>query len=160
MNILKETTLVLASLLLLSTNFLFAQTTKSYYLTADRIFDGEITHTGWAVVVEVDKIISIGPKEKIKEPISSIKISYPNSTLLPGLIEGHSHLLLYPYNVTDWDTQVLKETDAYRTAHSSGARALHLDHQVGAIKEELKADLVVVTGDPSMTISDVKKLSL
>jgi len=105
--------------LLLSANLLFAQTPKSYYLTTDRIFDGEVMHTGWAVVVEADKIISIGPKEKIKEPVGSIKINYPNSTLLPGLIEGHSHLLLYPYNITDWDTQVLKETDAYRTARAT-----------------------------------------
>ncbi|MFN7260687.1 MAG: amidohydrolase family protein, partial [Cyclobacteriaceae bacterium] len=89
------------------------------YLTADRIFDGEVMHTGWAVVVEADKIVSIGPKEKIKEWAGSIKINYPNSTLLPGLIEGHSHLLLYPYNITDWDTQVLKETDAYRTARAT-----------------------------------------
>jgi imidazolonepropionase-like amidohydrolase len=110
---------ILTSFLLLSANLLFAQTPKSYYLTADRIFDGEVTHTGWAVVVEADKIISIGPKEKIKEPVGSIKINYPNSTLLPGLIEGHSHLLLYPYNITDWDTQVLKETDAYRTARAT-----------------------------------------
>ncbi|MFN7792110.1 MAG: amidohydrolase family protein, partial [Cyclobacteriaceae bacterium] len=110
---------ILTSFLLLSANLLFAQTPKSYYLTTDRIFDGEVMHTGWAVVVEADKIISIGPKEKIKEPVGSIKINYPNSTLLPGLIEGHSHLLLYPYNITDWDTQVLKETDAYRTARAT-----------------------------------------
>ncbi len=110
---------VLASLLFLSVNILFAQTPKSYYLTADRIFDGEVMHTGWAVVVEADKIVSLGPKEKIKESAGSIKINYPNSTLLPGLIEGHSHLLLYPYNITDWDTQVLKETDAYRTARAT-----------------------------------------
>jgi imidazolonepropionase-like amidohydrolase len=110
---------ILTSFLLLLANLLFAQTPKSYYLTTDRIFDGEVMHTGWAVVVEADKIISIGPKEKIKEPVGSIKINYPNSTLLPGLIEGHSHLLLYPYNITDWDTQVLKETDAYRTARAT-----------------------------------------
>ena len=110
---------ILTSFLLLSANLLFAQTPKSYYLTADRIFDGEVMHTGWAVVVEADKIVSIGPKEKIKESAGSIKINYPNSTLLPGLIEGHSHLLLYPYNITDWDTQVLKETDAYRTARAT-----------------------------------------
>ena len=110
---------ILTSFLLLSANLLFAQTPKSYYLTADRIFDGEVMHTGWAVVVEADKIVSIGPKEKIKDSAGFIKINYPNSTLLPGLIEGHSHLLLYPYNITDWDTQVLKETDAYRTARAT-----------------------------------------
>ncbi len=96
-----------------------AQNTTRYYLTADRIFDGDQMHEGWAVIVENDKIIAIGSKEKVKEPGGATKINYPNSTLLPGLIEGHSHLLLYPYNITDWDTQVLKETDSYRTARAT-----------------------------------------
>ena len=76
-------------------------------------------YTGWAVVVEHDKIIAVGPKGKITTPANATKINYPNSALTPGLIEGHSHLFLYPYNITDWDTQVLKETDAYRTARAA-----------------------------------------
>lgn len=96
-----------------------AQTPTKYYLTADRVFDGENMHEGWAVIVEGDKIISAGPKDKVKEPAGATKINFPNSTLTPGLIEGHSHLLLYPYNITDWDTQVLKETDSYRTARAT-----------------------------------------
>ncbi len=91
----------------------------SYYLTADRVFDGEVMHEGWAVLVQGDKIISAGAKDKVVAPANAIKINYPNSTLTPGLIEGHSHLLLYPYNVTDWDTQVLKESDSYRTARAT-----------------------------------------
>jgi imidazolonepropionase-like amidohydrolase len=90
-----------------------------YYLTADRVFDGEAMHEGWAVLVQGDKIIAAGPKEKLIAPSGAIKINYPNSTLTPGLIEGHSHLLLYPYNITDWDTQVLKEADSYRTARAT-----------------------------------------
>lgn len=110
--------------LLLSVVYLFfislnAQNTTRYYLTADRVFDGEAIHEGWAVVVENDKIIAAGPKDKVKEPTAAIKINFPNSTLTPGLIEGHSHLFLYPYNITDWDTQVLKETDSYRTARAT-----------------------------------------
>ena len=96
-----------------------AQTPSKYYLTADRIFDGENMHEGWAVIVENDKIVAAGPKDKVKEPTGSVKINFPNSTLTPGLIEGHSHLLLYPYNITDWDTQVLKETDSYRTVRAT-----------------------------------------
>jgi imidazolonepropionase-like amidohydrolase len=91
----------------------------SYYLTADRVFNGEVMHEGWAVLVQGDKIISAGAKDKVVAPSNAIKINYPNSTLTPGLIEGHSHLLLYPYNVTDWDTQVLKESDSYRTARAT-----------------------------------------
>jgi imidazolonepropionase-like amidohydrolase len=111
--------LIVISLFLSISVFLCAQAPKSYYLTADRVFDGEFMHEGWAVIVEGDKIVSVGPKDKVKEPTGAVRINYPNSTLLPGLIEGHSHLLLYPYNITDWDTQVLKETDAYRTARAT-----------------------------------------
>ncbi|HEX5667701.1 MAG TPA: amidohydrolase family protein, partial [Chitinophagaceae bacterium] len=96
---------------------LAAFTQTKYYLTADRIFDGENLHTGWAVIVEGNKIIAAGPGLAV--PAGATKINYPNSTLTPGLIEGHSHLLLYPYNITDWDTQVLKETDAYRTVRAT-----------------------------------------
>lgn len=97
----------------------YSYSQQTYYLTADRVFDGEVLHEGWAVIVEGDKIIAAGPKSSVKEPAKAIKINFPNSTLTPGLIEGHSHLLLYPYNITDWDTQVLKETDAYRTARAT-----------------------------------------
>ncbi|MFM7855989.1 MAG: amidohydrolase family protein [Flammeovirgaceae bacterium] len=97
----------------------YAQTPKVFYITADRVFDGEAMHSGWAVVVENNKIIAAGPREKVPTPTNAIKINYPNATLTPGLIEGHSHLFLYPYNLTDWDTQVLKETDAYRTVRAT-----------------------------------------
>lgn len=97
----------------------FVSAQNLYYLTADRVFDGEALHESWAVVVQNDKIIASGPKASVKAPDNSIKINFPNSTLTPGLIEGHSHMFLYPYNITDWDTQVLKETDSYRTARAT-----------------------------------------
>ena len=43
----------------------------------------------------------------------------PGLTLLPGLIEGHSHLLLHPYNETTWNDQVLREPLAYRVARAT-----------------------------------------
>ena len=107
-------------IILLSSCFtLTAQTTTRYYLVADRVFDGEVMHEGWAVLVENDKIVAVGPREKIKEPAGAIRINKPNSTLIPGMIEGHSHLFLYPYNITNWDTQVLMESDSYRTARAT-----------------------------------------
>lgn len=97
----------------------YAQENKSYFLTANRVFDGEVMHEGWAVLVEGNRIAAIGPADKINVSASTVKINYPNSTITPGLIEGHSHLMLYPYNITDWDTQVLKESDSYRTARAT-----------------------------------------
>lgn len=96
-----------------------AQQRPVYYLTADRVFDGEHMNEKWGVLVEEDKIVQVGPIDQIQIPASAKRIHYPNATLLPGLIEGHSHMLLYPYNITDWDTQVLKESDTYRTARAT-----------------------------------------
>ena len=96
-----------------------SQQKQSYLLQPDRVFDGVEMHEGWMVLVEGDKISGAGSKESIKAPKDAVTISLPGTTLLPGLIEGHSHLLLYPYNITDWDTQVLKESDAYRTARAT-----------------------------------------
>ena len=97
----------------------FASAQQVYYVTADRVFDGESMQKNWAVVVRDGKIAAAGPREQVKQPAGSVAVNRPNSTLLPGLIEGHSHLLLYPYNITDWDTQVLKETDNYRTIRAT-----------------------------------------
>jgi imidazolonepropionase-like amidohydrolase len=106
-------------IILCSVSSLFAQSPKQYFLTADRVWDGENIQTGWGVLVEGNKITAVGPASQIKVPATAVKINYPNSTLTPGLIEGHSHLLLYPYNITDWDTQVLKESDSYRTVRAT-----------------------------------------
>ncbi|MGH7222219.1 MAG: metal-dependent hydrolase family protein, partial [Gemmataceae bacterium] len=43
----------------------------------------------------------------------------PNATLLPGLIEAHSHLFLHPYNEASWEDQVLKESLALRVCRAT-----------------------------------------
>lgn len=110
-------TVMLVVCLILFSVAAYAQ--SAYFITADRLFDGTEMQKGWAVLVEGSKITAVGPGAQIKVPEGAIRLNYGNSTILPGLIEGHSHLLLYPYNQTDWDTQVLKETDSYRTARAT-----------------------------------------
>ena len=82
-----------------------------------RVFDGEQMHTDWVVLVQKDTIVQAGPM-RFKLPGDTKIIELPNTTLLPGLIEGHSHLYLHPYNETPWDDQVLKESRAERTARA------------------------------------------
>jgi len=108
---------IFAVCLLMYSSWCAAQ--ETYYLTAERVFDGDQIQKDWAVIVRDGKILQAGPKNTVRQPAGSVAITRPNSTLIPGLIEGHSHLLLYPYNITDWDTQVLKETDTYRTARAT-----------------------------------------
>jgi imidazolonepropionase-like amidohydrolase len=82
---------------------------------ADRVFDGERMQSGWAVVVRGDRIEAAGPAATAPAGARTITLP-PGTTLLPGLIEGHSHLLLHPYNETSWNDQVLREALAVRVA--------------------------------------------
>lgn len=83
-----------------------------------RVFDGvdPRPHAGWAVLVRGDRIAAAGPG--LEAPPGTRVIDLPGTTLMPGLIEGHSHLFLHPYNETSWDDQVLKEPLALRTARA------------------------------------------
>jgi imidazolonepropionase-like amidohydrolase len=105
--------------LILASFSCLAQQQSSYLLQPDRVFDGEQMRTGVSVFVQNDKIIAVGPTNGIKPSSGVTVIKLPGCTLLPGLIEGHSHLLLHPYNETSWDDQVLKESDAYRVARAT-----------------------------------------
>ena len=71
-------------------------------------------HAGWVVAVEGDRITAVGPRETVKAPAGAQVVALPGETLVPGLIELHSHLLLHAYNEVVWDDQVLKEPPAYR----------------------------------------------
>lgn len=97
----------------------FAQNATGYLLQPDRIFDGEKMITGGSVFVVNDKIVAIGPTRDIKPSDDVTVIKLPGCTLMPGLIEGHSHLLLHPYNEVSWNDQVMKEPDAYRVARAT-----------------------------------------
>jgi imidazolonepropionase-like amidohydrolase len=92
---------------------------SSYLLIPDRVFDGEQVHEGWAVLIEGEKIVAAGPVAQVKGGNNTVVQKLEGCTLLPGLIEGHSHLLLHPYNETEWDEQVLKESDAVRVARAT-----------------------------------------
>ena len=82
-------------------------------LRPDRVFDGEAMHAGWAVLVRADTIAAVGP---LGDVAGAEVIDLAGATLLPGLIEGHSHLLLHPYDETGWTEQVLNESVAERVA--------------------------------------------
>lgn len=82
-----------------------------------RVFDGESLHEGWAVRVQGDRIQAAGPSASVPAAGATV-IDLPGTTLLPGLVEGHSHVLLHPYNETSWNDQVLHESLGVRTARA------------------------------------------
>ena len=89
---------------------------ETMVLRPARVFDGSQMHDGWYVVVTGDRIAQAGPATSIGTPPGAAIIDLAGLTLLPGLIEGHSHLLLHPYNETPWTNQVLNESLGQRIA--------------------------------------------
>lgn len=89
-------------------------------LLPDRVFIGteDSARTGWAVLVTGDRITAVGPRAELRAPTGTRTIALPGTTLLPGFIEGHTHLFLHPYDETSWNDQVLREPLSLRTARA------------------------------------------
>jgi imidazolonepropionase-like amidohydrolase len=106
-------------MLFFAANVAFAQ--KSYLLRPDRVFDGQEIHEGWAVLIKGERIAAVGDLSGFQNLIglNVETIDLKGCTLLPGFIEGHSHLFLHPYNETPWDSQVLREARSLRTSRAT-----------------------------------------
>jgi imidazolonepropionase-like amidohydrolase len=89
----------------------------SWLLRPERVFDAasEQAHPGWVVLVTGKTIAAVGPAASVTAPAGTRTVDLPGMTLLPGLIEAHTHVFLHAYNETLWNDQVLKESEAYRT---------------------------------------------
>ena len=92
-----------------------------YLLKPARIFDGESgqLRDGWVVLVRGEKIEAVGPANEVKAPAGAKVIDLPNTTLMPGLIDAHSHILLHPYSETVWNDQVAREALSLRVARAT-----------------------------------------
>ena len=108
--------MVAAAVAALLVSFPGAAASSAVVLKPARVWtDGEPLHTGWVVVVEGNHIRAAGPEKSVNVPAGAQVVELPDTTLLPGLMDAHSHLFLHPYNETSWNDQVLKEPVAYRT---------------------------------------------
>ncbi len=104
----------------------FSASAESLLLVPDAVFDGTARHAGWAVLVTDDRIAAAGPATSIDVPDGVQRLDLAGMTLLPGLIEAHSHILLHPYDETSWSDQVLTESRAERVARATMHLAAHL----------------------------------
>ncbi len=95
-------------------------TSRIVVLAPEAVWDGtaEAARPGWVVVVRGKRIEAVGPDRTTTVPSGAVRIPLAGTTLIPGLIEGHSHLFLHPYNETLWDDQVLREPLGLRMARA------------------------------------------
>lgn len=100
---------------------LCSQATSSYVLRPARVWDGvsDKARDGIVVVVAGERIAALGAASEVQIPRDAVTIDLPGTTLIPGLIDAHSHVLLHPYNETSWDDQVLRESTALRVARAT-----------------------------------------
>jgi imidazolonepropionase-like amidohydrolase len=92
-----------------------------YLLKPAHVFDGEAAelHDDWLVLVHGEKIEAVGRANEIKTPTDVKVIDLPGLTLMPGLIDAHSHVLLHPYSETSWNDQVAREALSLRVARAT-----------------------------------------
>lgn len=100
-----------------------------------RVFDGTTVREGWAVVVRGGRIEAAGPAARMQAPDGAEIIALPGATLMPGLIEMHSHVLLHPYNETNWNDQVLREPESLRVARAVNHLKATLESGVTTIRD-------------------------
>lgn len=92
-----------------------------YLLRPAHVFDGSAAqlHDDWVVLVRAEKIEAAGPAGTLKVPAEAKIVDLPGLTLMPGLIEAHSHILLHPYSETVWNDQVAHESLSLRVARAT-----------------------------------------
>ncbi len=111
--------------------------TKPILLIAEGIFDGKTAeiHAKWGILIQGKTITQIGALSELKLPASYDRIDLGNTTLMPGLIDAHTHVLLHPYNETTWNDQVAREPQALRVCRATNHLRLLLESGFTTIRD-------------------------
>jgi imidazolonepropionase-like amidohydrolase len=114
-----------------------ADTARPVLLVPAAVWNGiaEAPARGWVVVITGARITAVGPAERVEVPAGAQRLELAATTLIPGLIEGHSHLFLHPYDETLWDDQVLREPAGLRMARAVAQAAATLGAGVTTVRD-------------------------
>ena len=112
-------------------------TARATLIVPDAVWDGvaDAPQRGWVVVVRGNRIEAAGPAARVTPPAGATRVELAGTTLIPGLIEGHSHLFLHPYSEALWDDQVLKEPAGFRMAAAVAHAAATLRAGVTTVRD-------------------------
>jgi imidazolonepropionase-like amidohydrolase len=94
-----------------------AQSEPWVVIRAAKLFDSQhgVFITNAVVVVHGERIAQAGAADQVKIPAGATEINLHQATLLPGLIDAHTHLLLTGESNGRYDEELLKESYQYRT---------------------------------------------
>lgn len=93
-----------------------SDTMHSVLLVPEAVWNGtqDVPQKGFVILIKGSRIESVVRAADVNTPPDTERVELPGTTLIPGLIEGHSHLFLHPYSEALWDDQVLKEPLGFR----------------------------------------------
>ena len=99
---------------------------RAYAIHAGRMIDGksDVVQSDVLVLVQGDRIVAVGPRSQLasRVPANAETIDLGGATILPGLIDNHTHVLLQgDITAADYDEQLLKESIPYRTIRATAA---------------------------------------
>jgi imidazolonepropionase-like amidohydrolase len=98
---------------------------KRIIIRAGRLIDGaaENVRADQGILVEGDRIVAVGPYSDVSGRASGAdRIDLSGMTVLPGLIDNHTHVLLQgDITAADYDEQLLKESIPYRAIRATAA---------------------------------------
>ncbi|HEV3249631.1 MAG TPA: amidohydrolase family protein [Puia sp.] len=107
-------------------------TAQTYAIVADRLIDGQEDHSfnNPTVIVQNSKIVDINYKNVV--PDSAIVINLKGYTLLPGLMDVHTHLMA---NGEDYDKDLYSNSPSYRSLRAVGYLAIALQNGFTTLRD-------------------------
>lgn len=115
-----------------------AKATKTTVIKAGRLIDtrGGRALTDQHIVIEGERVMRVGPAGEVDVPAGADRIDLSGATVLPGLIDAHTHVLLQgDITQADYDEQLLKESIPYRTIRATVAAKTALMNGFTAIRD-------------------------
>ncbi len=92
---------------------------------AGRLIDGlaDVPRADQGILIEADRIVAVGPYADVAARAPGAEqLDLSGMTVLPGLIDNHTHVLLQgDITTADYDEQLLRESIPYRTIRATVA---------------------------------------
>ncbi|SPE39667.1 Amidohydrolase [Candidatus Sulfopaludibacter sp. SbA3] len=86
------------------------------------------------ILIQGDRIVEVGPN--VAAPAGAKTVDLSTATVLPGLIDNHTHVLLQAHPTpTDYDEQLIKESIAYRAIRATVSAGISLQNGFTAIRD-------------------------
>ncbi|GAB3752134.1 amidohydrolase family protein [Spirosoma pomorum] len=114
----------------------WGQQPTRYVIKTGKLFDSEKKQflRNQFIVVEANKIIKVGPSADDYRPTSQF-IDLSKSTVIPGLIDSHTHLLFMQKSGTPMENDLIEHSDGDRLLRGAGIAKSYLEAGITTVRD-------------------------